>query len=1026
MFELDDLMLAYRKAKVDLYYSSNSRMFEVLEYERDLERRLQSLLDNINSNESGWVSEDSFVGGVSVVPKSLRLPEDPSNKVINSSPMASWKNSLNQNRSADRMAEFRLFSKCSIDMHVLSALWVGVVGSSFDNLLSESARGNRLRRNKSGNYNWLSLGSFEPYLHPYKSWRDDGLKAMESALVEGKDVVALTADATSFYHNINPEFIADESFLKEILRIESLTEEQLRLNALMLESIKSWRTQQTKSLGVEITGLPIGLSASSIIANLAMKSFDEIITTRVRPKYYGRYVDDIILVFDNVQEFDSPSHAFDWISNHFPEGSFCASGQKDESFIYKPTLLEGTYVEFGNEKNRLFNLSEHSGLDLLASLRASINERSSEWRAMPQLPEENAAIGALVARARRANGDSADSLRVTEKISTSRSAFALTLRDFEAFARDLPAAEWKIQRRAFLKAVGEHIFVPQGIFEMDQYITRILRIALNGRDETEFENLVGSLVGSYVAVLENCKVDLVGANAILGEKPILRIKTGWALHIREQIEWAIRATEAGSAGDFEKIEKHLTKLGKHRMLGGVRKNDLTKLSYSDLVEHDLAERPFRMEIFPKTFRPYAFSKDRLDSTFGTGRPIPVPGELKDPLSVFSIALNEMSRNKDESVDFERHPAVVYPTRPFSAPELMAFKHVLTPKSPGDPVGGFAQWCLATRGHTLDGELIRGMAKGAESGNPPVVTLTNKRYGYGAAGQDEDTRFSGTTRVAITMFETSKSSVNAALHGEPALTSKRYSALASVVRMTLALERKPDYLVLGELAIPAPWFFVAAGKLAARGISLISGIDYFRDGENSVRNQVWASLVHTTLGFKSAAIYRQDKQKPAHSERRNLTAQQGLILKPEIPWDVPPLINHGDHWFGILICSELTNIDYRSSFRGKVDTLFVSEWNRDLRTFEALVESSALDLHSYIVQVNNRTYGDSRVRAPMGDEWARDQARLRGGNNDYVVSVEIDYGDLRQFQSQDSSESHKYKPLPDGFIISSARRSIPKS
>ena len=47
-------------------------------------------------------------------------------------------------------------------------------------------------------------------------------------------------------------------------------------------------------------------------------------------------------------------------------------------------------------------------------------------------------------------------------------------------------------------------------------------------------------------------------------------------------------------------------------------------------------------------------------------------------------------------------------------------------------------------------------------------------------------------------------------------------------------------------------------------------------------------------------------------------------------------------FAMLVCSELTNIGHRAALRGRVDALFVPEWNQGTETFNALVESAALD------------------------------------------------------------------------------------
>jgi hypothetical protein len=194
------------------------------------------------------------------------------------------------------------------------------------------------------------------------------------------------------------------------------------------------------------------------------------------------------------------------------------------------------------------------------------------------------------------------------------------------------------------------------------------------------------------------------------------------------------------------------------------------------------------------------------------------------------------------------------------------------------------------------------------------------------------------------------------------------------------------------------------------------VEYLHASKKSVHNQIWASLTHDGLGFPSLMLYRQDKQTPALHEEQELFRLAGASLKPAMPWkwQSPPIIQHGDFHFALLNCSELTNIRYRAELRGKVDALFVSEWNSDTDTFNALVESAALDIHAYIIQCNNRHYGDSRIRAPYKDRWKRDLLRVKGGNHDYCITGEINVLALRQFQSSHRSPGKPFKPVPDGF------------
>jgi len=114
---------------------------------------------------------------------------------------------------------------------------------------------------------------------------------------------------------------------------------------------------------------------------------------------------------------------------------------------------------------------------------------------------------------------------------------------------------------------------------------------------------------------------------------------------------------------------------------------------------------------------------------------------------------------------------------------------------------------------------------------------------------------------------------------------------------------------------------------------------------------------------------------------------------------------------------------RVRYQGKVDSLFVLEWNPDVKTFSSLVEGSAHDIHTFIIQVNNRAYGDSRVRAPYRLDYKRDQVRIKGGLVDYFVIAKIDYKSLRKFQQKGkmTDSSSEFKPTPIGFTFSPDRR-----
>ena len=111
----------------------------------------------------------------------------------------------------------------------------------------------------------------------------------------------------------------------------------------------------------------------------------------------------------------------------------------------------------------------------------------------------------------------------------------------------------------------------------------------------------------------------------------------------------------------------------------------------------------------------------------------------------------------------------------------------------------------------------------------------------------------------------------------------------------------------------------------------------------------------------------------------------------------------------------------TSFTNAMGWTHPQEVQRQNEAFYADYREGRLDMHAYIIQCNDRQYGDSRIRAPAKDSWARDVLRVKGGVTDYCVIGEIDVQALRQFQSSHRSPAKPFKPAPDGFEIDFGRK-----
>ncbi len=993
----EDLGAAYRKAKVDLFYSNCCEHSRLLEYEENLYENLAALENKLNDllasdweaeDRSPWEDDYDFLGTWTVAPKGIHRVE-PDLSVVRADPSDKWSAIVAATKAKDKgspKAEFRVMAQASIDFHVFSALWILKVGHKYDEKLDDGAWGNRLRRTASEKFNELSLGSFRPYLTPYREWRDNGISAMRSALENKKRVVAVTADVKSFYHRLDPCFMLDGDFLS-IIGLK-LRRSERRLTYLFLDALSAWAKQTP--LG---TGLPVGLPASGLVANMALAELDHLVHKEIAPLYYGRYVDDIILVMEDGVGFTGSEDVWEWVFARSSGTLRWASNDK-QCIVFTPSYLSDSTVEFANSKNKVFLLSGNAGMTLVDVLSKQIHEQSSEWRALPNLPEDPSHIAAKLIPVSQGDGQAADSLRKADVHSMRRAGFAIKLRDFEAYNRNLPASAWKQHRCAFLQAFMDHALVLPTFFELAQYLPRVVQLATSCGDFQKLHALLTRLDDLHATLKKDCTATINACEEDASLPSGAVVNTWWASCV-SVIRDAIRSSFPLKLSASSKREWQDCLNNK----AGARIDDYT--SKSDIAElqewtrrffiHDIAYVPFKTVSMPREM--VDTTKLPLRSHFA------MCDDVAELLPVVCSSLSDLCRAmrmRGQSIPF----GLAFATRPLN---LIDFYLIINDPYMERNRDRIAQWALATRGFRPTGQL-------------PVRFDDRIIIPCESDGQKP--------AVGVTSWHTSRESWCAAVRGTSDPDVGRYGRLMRLLNTITGSPSCPNYLVLPELSVPPRWFMSIALKLRVRRTSLICGVEYLRRkrrGITTVSNQVWASLLHDGLGFPSLVVYRQDKQQAALHEEAGLWNVGGACLVPRMTWGSPPILIHGDFHFALLICSELTNIQYRADLRGEIDAIFIVEWNQDTETFSPIVETAAIDIHTYVIQCNNHQYGDSRIRGPYKKSWKRDIVRVKGGIDDYFVIARLDVAALRRFQSHHRSPDKPYKPVPDGFAISESRR-----
>lgn len=1008
MTSLHDLSLAYRKAKVDLYYSSHASLDAIADYEDELQANLTALLAKIEGEDELWVTQSDFLGDWTLAAKSVdMLPDKPEgiqsweqfrkqhgNGLIFSSPADEWAHACSLLADVAKpqkpKAEFRVMAQCSLDFHVLSTLWMLEVGHLFDDGLTACAYGNRLRRKHDGKgMNPLSIGSFEPYLKPFRDWRDKGITAMRTALEADKKIVALTADVSSFYHELNPGFMLAPGFVVDVMGLE-LSPPQAKLHRLFIQALRAWATATPLK-----RGLPVGLPASAVVANVALVELDRIVERQLAPLYYGRYVDDILLVMENGASFRSTAELWDWVFAR-AGGKLGWADQERKQVCFQPAYLSDSQIRFANEKNKVFILAGEPGKTLVDAIAHQIHERASEWRAMPRLPRSASHVGTDLLAATQSDGEAADNLRKADALTMRRAGFAIKLRDFEAYERDLLPDAWRAHRQAFFRAFVQHVLVLPQFFDLAVYLPRVIRLATACEDFEALRKILRALERLCTQLTEHCDL---GIKACPSDSvpPTTELMTRWQKQIyatvRESVSAAFppRLSKDGKAAWHAHMDGYLPAHDVAALLDWYLSPKGFQAQQARLFSFDLAHMPFRFIGLPKEMV--------------AQRGIPARKTVAACAHAAEMLPDTVLKGTRQLVQWIRFKGLphglLFATRPYNLAELFILNKAAYDAAQHETMQAVV---LAVRGFKLGDA-----APVFDKHNVLQIPNGQPKRCYG---------------IAVSSWKTQMASWTASVMRMPDPDVGRYARLCRLLDGVIAQPQHSLYLVLPELALPAHWFIRIARKLQGRGISLITGIEYLHASKGRVRHQVWAALSHDGMGFPSLMIYRQDKQLPAFHEEQELERLAGLELKPDRVWKTPPILQHGDLRFALLVCSELTNISYRAALRGKVDALFVPEWNQDTETFNALVESAALDMHAYIVQCNDRQYGDSRIRAPFKDSWQRDLLRVKGGITDYCVIGEIDVQALRAFQSSHRSPAKPFKPVPDGFEIDLGRKVLP--
>ena len=344
--------------------------------------------DNNNTDKlDEWIDSISF----RIIPKSF---EDSSHKNTPNSNEEGRFISNDKSTGIHNPEKLNYFIDANVEVYIIDMLWSLYVGPILDGMLTEDCYGNRLRNhakefikeysecNNTGDVSGHN-NLFIRYIDQYNKWRNNAINKARLLSDDNNSVGVISLDLKEFFYNIDIDLDKVDKIIKKECS-KDIKENALKLNNLLKRIFKKYYVVVNKELSVTHNKckdkkiLPIGFTSSSILSNWYMIDFDKKIQEKLKPIYYGRYVDDILIVLSN-PIFDEACPLESLYKKYFLSTYILVKDKSDKSCY----IIRGKDISI-QKKKVVFQFfdkaNSKAGLELF---KQELDERSSAFKFLP-------------------------------------------------------------------------------------------------------------------------------------------------------------------------------------------------------------------------------------------------------------------------------------------------------------------------------------------------------------------------------------------------------------------------------------------------------------------------------------------------------------------------------------------------------------------------------------------------------------------------------------------------------------------
>ncbi|HML32309.1 nitrilase-related carbon-nitrogen hydrolase [Sporomusa sphaeroides] len=1020
IFSLTNLQKAYRKYKSMIYYDTygaiDREKIADFEVEHDIHKDDNYFKELAKQLADQRLRDEMFLNIISKIdvrcyPKKVKMSSISGNKydeVIS--------NALPENNIVESV-QYQI--DFPIEGHILGILWVIEYGTILDSLLIDNCFGNRLKpyiRKESEKV--ISPFLFEPYFKKYESWRDGALDIAQQQLDEKKDVLTISLDIKSYYYFARINF--DE--IKQVLyeTIINNNEDSEKAYVILTDFVECvfkkysslFSFTHKESPTDDLPFIPIGFAPSMVIANWYLNDFDRKVLNDLHPIYYGRYVDDFLLVIPYYQEKESLTKVNEVIDKYFTDDK----GYSHHSFFIKPDDNDNNadkqdayffadkkyqYLSVQMEKFKVYIFKHDASRAIINKFRKEIQRNSSEFRYMFEKDQISKHIDdeiykidydGTINKIRSINGIGIDKFRLSKTLSK------LIYASVENGYKDRPKM-FAILSKAFCKGSGIDLFtlwekvitllfMQKCYVEIRVLIDQLNRIIENvtferdlrhipfwlqaNNDESVLkETLKKTLLSSLYRVLALRRNDQV-----IELEDYIRDKFGFPKDSQSEIFNELRKKFLISQLINTKIT--MVPIRNYGSWNTSEDYDLI-FGYADNQGQEGT-----IKYFPRYTHLHECFLHSIDQIIRQDKTIEKTEYFKDSTELYQ-QINYMY-NHDASVGKEFFSVTTCP-------------------------------CAETDGiyQSTNNKICNTLRKGDACARFYDRVRINKiSVGKG--------KYSS-LRVGIASVQIKEKNIKDAWVGRPNISVDRMDELIEIVNS--AAKHKVQILIMPECYVPYCWTGQIIEAARKHNMAMVFGIEHIVQRKTAY-NYLMTVLPVVVEGYNNCVVKMRLKNFYAPAEVKGIQDHH-LTLPDRVNTNYFTNGHEREYdlfsWNGINFapynCFELTHIYDRALFKSEIDLLIACEDNKDTGYFANIIDSLALDLHCYCVQVNASQYGDSKIAQPKGSH-EKTILSIKGGDNVFLIVGNVNINSLREFQICENS-SNAFKPLPPGFNFKRVRK-----